>query len=333
MAQTPDYEREQGLTSAQAEKLLERWGKNELTPPKKENFFSKAFKVVKEPMFLLLIAAAVIYFVLGEPGDGAVMMVFVLAIITIEAVQEWKTDRTLAALKNLSAPHIRVIRDGREQTIDCSYLVPGDVMFICEGVKIPADGEIIRASDLKVDESSLTGEPEGVRKSAHSSDEEEGTYWRRDRCYAGTLVIQGTGFVRVTQTGTRTEYGRIGQHVAEAPDRPTPLEKQTARLVKYAAFMAAALFALVTLITFFNLANTDAPGRIVQSVLAGITLAMAMIPEEFPVVMAVFLSMGAWRLARKNSLVRHLPSVETLGARYLCCAWIRREPSPRTRWK
>jgi len=310
---------EQGLTSAQAKKLLEKYGPNELAPPKKENFLSKVFKVVREPMFMLLIAAAVIYFILGEPGDGAVMLVFVLAIITIETVQEWKTDRTLSALKSLSAPHIRVLRDGEEKTINSAELVPGDVMMISEGVKIPADGVIIKASDLKVDESTLTGEPEGVRKTP-GEPEGEG-YFKNNVCYAGTLAVQGTASVLVTKTGAQTEYGRIGTHVAEAPDRPTPLEKQTAGLVKYAAGIAAALFVLVCLITFFNLGSSllSFSERIIQSVLSGITLAMAMIPEEFPVVLAVFLSMGAWRLARKNSLVRKLPSVETLGAVSVLC--------------
>jgi len=316
--QTGTKKNEKGLTSAQAEALLKKWGKNELAPRKKESFFIKAFKVIKEPMFLLLIAAAVIYFILGEPGDGAVMLVFVSAIIAIEAVQEWKTDRTLAALKSLSAPHIRVLRDGCECTIDSAYLVPGDVMMISEGLKIPADGEVLKASDLKVDESSLTGEPESVFKTPDAMDGTD-AYFKKNMCYAGTLVVQGTAAILVTQTGARTEYGRIGMHVAEAPDRPTPLEKQTGLLVKYAAIVAAALFLLVCLITFLNLDEASLSERVIQSVLSGITLAMAMIPEEFPVVLAVFLSMGAWRLAKKHSLVRHLPSVETLGAVSVLC--------------
>lgn len=316
----PENGWERGLASEEANALLKRYGKNELSPEKKDSLFRKVFKVVREPMFLLLIAAAVIYFVLGEPGDGAVMLVFVAGIITIEAIQEYKTDRTLAALKSLSAPRVRVIRDGKEQAVDSALLVPGDVMLLCEGVKIPADGVILKASDLKIDESSLTGESESVRKTAaESGGETKDAYWKTNMCYAGTLAVQGTAAVRVTATGAQTEYGKIGLHVAEAPDRPTPLEKQTGRLVKYAALIAAALFVLVSLITFFNLNETMFSERVIQSILSGITLAMAMIPEEFPVVLAVFLSMGAWRLARQNSLVRHLPSVETLGAVSVLC--------------
>lgn len=308
---------ENGLSAEQVKKLQAEYGRNELTPQKKENFFHKIVQVLREPMFVLLIAAAVIYFFLGEPRDGAVMLIFVVAIISIETVQEWKTDKTLSALRSLSAPHIRVMRDGVEKNVNSADLVPGDLMLIAEGIKIPADGVILRANDLRVDESSLTGEPEGVWKSADATQSKE--YWRRDYVYAGTLVTQGSALVRVDKTGANTEYGRIGKHVAEAPDRPTPLEKQTAKLVKYAAIIAAGLFILVCIITFFNLQQAILQDRVIQSILSGITLAMAMIPEEFPVVLAVFLSMGSWRLAKKHSLVRKLPSVETLGAVSVLC--------------
>jgi len=309
-----------GLTSEKAKELQQIYGKNELTAAKRQNVFSKILHVFAEPMFVLLIAAAVIYFIFGQPRDGAVMLIFVLGMIGIEAVQEWKTDKTLNALKDLSAPHITVLRDGGETTILSADLVPGDVMLISEGVKIPADGAILRANDLCVDESTLTGESEGVWKTVSGSKEKstEG-HWRRDTCYAGTLVTQGSAYVRVEQIGARTEYGKIGKDVAEAPDRPTPLEKQTASLVKLSAGVAAVLFALVSGITYFNLADLLPKDRIVDSILSGITLAMAMIPEEFPVILTVFLSMGAWRLAKRKSLVRRLPAVETLGAVSVLC--------------
>ena len=145
-----------GLTSAEATKLQEQYGRNELTPQKKDSFFKKALHTICEPMFLLLIVAAIIYFLLGEPRDGAIMLIFVVGIISIDIIQEWKTDKTLSALRDLSAPHIRVIRNGQEQEIASADLVPGDLMLIQEGVKIPADGVIISCADLCVDESSLT---------------------------------------------------------------------------------------------------------------------------------------------------------------------------------
>ena len=309
----------QGLTAEQAEKLQKQFGKNELAPQKKQRFLMKALHIVSEPMFLLLIVAAVIYFILGEPRDGAVMLIFVVGIIGIDVMQEWKTDKTLNALKDLSAPHVKVIRDGKEQIIESCNLVPGDLMMIAEGVKIPADGQIVRANDLCVDESSLTGEAEGVWKITAGGAVTNSDYWRKDYCYAGTLVTQGSAAVCVEKIGASTEYGKIGAHVAAAPDTPTPLQKQTGSLVKMCSVIAAVFFALVGVITYFNLPDHTFTARLIESVLSGITLAMAMIPEEFPVILTVFLSMGAWRLAKKKSLVRKLPSVETLGAVSVLC--------------
>ena len=310
----------QGLTTLEAEQLQKKFGKNELVEEKKENFFHKILQVISEPMFLLLIVAATIYFILGEPKDGAIMLVFVVAIISIEVIQEWKTDRTLKALKDLSAPHITVLRDGTEKVINSVDLAPGDVMCIAEGVKVPADGVVLKASTLRVDESSLTGESEGVWKVPSENAEKNGAdYWRRDYCYAGTLVTQGTGVILVDKIGSATEYGKIGQEVVSAPVVMTPLQKQTGRLVKLCAGIAAVLFSLVGIVTYLNLSDHAIKDRIIESVLSGITLAMAMIPEEFPVILTVFLSMGAWRLAKKHSLVRKLSSVETLGSVSVLC--------------
>ena len=307
----------QGLTTSQAIELQEKYGKNELVPEKKENIFHKILHVISEPMFLLLIVAAMIYFILGEPRDGAIMLVFVVGIISIEVIQEWKTDKTLKALKDLSAPHIKVLRDGEEKVINSTDLVPGDMMYIAEGVKIPADGIVLRASTLCVDESSLTGESEGVWKEiTEKYINVNNDYWRRDYCYAGTLVTQGTGTILVDKIGPSTEYGKIGKDIATAPVSQTPLQNQTGRLVKLSGGIAAVLFVLVGTVTYFNIPDHIFKSRIIESILSGITLAMAMIPEEFPVILTVFLSMGAWRLAKKQSLVRRLPSVETLGCSF-----------------
>lgn len=308
-----------GLTSEQAKKLQEKYGKNELTQEKKQSFFKKALHVICEPMFLLLIFAALIYFILGEPRDGAIMLVFVFGVISIDVIQEWKTDKTLNALKDLSAPHVKVLRDGKETVIPSKDLVPGDLMLIAEGVKIPADGTVLKANDLCVDESSLTGEPEGVWKVTSDEEEPSLDYWRKDYCYAGTLVTQGSACILVDKIGASTEYGKIGKNVAAAPETPTPLQKQTRKLVKLCAVIAAVLFVLVGVITYFNIRDHAFGSRLIESILSGITLAMAMIPEEFPVILTVFLSMGAWRLAKKHSLVRKLPSVETLGAVSVLC--------------
>ena len=308
-----------GLSTEEAKRRQQQYGKNELTPQKKESFFKKVLHILCEPMFLLLLIAAVIYFILGEPRDGSIMLIFVIGIISIDVVQEWKTDKTLNALKDLSAPHITVLRDKREQQIASADLVPGDVMMIQEGIKIPADGTVIRCADLCVDESSLTGEAEGVWKTATENAAPEEDYWRKDYCYAGTLVTQGTAAVEVDKIGAETEYGKIGLGVAAAPQEETPLQKQTGKLVKTCAVIAGVLFVLVGVFTWFDIPDHSFTDRLIESILSGVTLAMAMIPEEFPVILTVFLSMGAWRLAKKNSLVRKLPSVETLGAVSVLC--------------
>ncbi|MGE5628446.1 MAG: cation-translocating P-type ATPase [Solirubrobacterales bacterium] len=310
----------QGLTSKEALELQNKYGKNELLSEIRESFFHKILKVISEPMFLLLIVASIIYFILGEPRDGCVMLVFVVGIIGIEVIQEWKTDKTLSALKDLSAPRITVLRDGERKVINSSELVPGDVIFISEGVKIPADGFVIRASTLRVDESSLTGEAEGVWKiSTEENKASTNDYWRKDYCYAGTLVTQGFGVVLVDKIGIETEYGKISKNVISAPPHPTPLQIQTGVLVKICAGIAAVLFLLVAFVTYLNISDHIFTERIIESILSGVTLAMAMIPEEFPVILTVFLSMGAFRLAKKKSLVRKLPSVETLGTVSVLC--------------
>jgi len=308
-----------GLTAAEAQALQEQYGKNELSAQKKESFAKKAFHIITEPMFLLLIIAATIYFILGEPADGLIMLLFVVGIISIEIIQEWKTDKTLNALKDLSAPRVNVLRDGEEIQIASADLVPGDIMMIYEGVKIPADGYIVRCNDLCVDESSLTGEAEGVWKVATDGTKKTSDYWRNDYCYAGTLVTQGTAVVKVDKIGAATEYGKIGANVAEAPTGKTHLQKQIGSIVKLCAGIAAILFILVAIVTWLNIPMFEFGERIITSILSGISLAMAMIPEEFPVILTVFMSMGAWRLAKKNSLVRKLPSVETLGAISVLC--------------
>ena len=308
-----------GLTTAEAQRRQQQYGKNELKPQKKESFFRKVLHILCEPMFLLLIIAAVIYFILGEPRDGAIMLIFVVGMISIDVIQEWKTDKTLKALKDLSSPHVTVIREGKEQNIASVDLVPGDLMLICEGVKIPADGAVLRCADLCVDESSLTGEAVGVWKVTSEAAEPTSDYWRKDCCYAGTLVTQGMATVEVEKIGAETEYGKIGMGIAAAPQEDTPLQKQTGRLVKTCSVIAGVLLLLVGVFTWLNLPDHSFRDRLVESILSGVTLAMAMIPEEFPVILTVFLSMGAWRLAKKHSLVRKLPSIETLGAVSVLC--------------
>ena len=306
-----------GLTSKEVKELQEKYGKNELSLEKHKPFIFKIFEILCEPMFILLIIASLIYFVLGEPRDGIIMLIFVIAIIMIDIIQEWKTDKTLKALKDLSEPKVKVLRDGKKVEILSSNLVPGDIMFICEGEKIPADGYVLKCNGLCIDESSLTGESVGVFKT--TEDDNNDSYFKTNYCYQGTLVQLGTGVIKVDKIGNNTEYGKIGKSIDSVKELQTPLQVQIDKLVMSCAVVAFILFVLVGIFTFFNLDELELKERIIESIISGITLAMAMIPEEFPVVLTVFLSMGAWRLAKKNSLIKKLPAVETLGAVSVLC--------------
>ncbi len=306
-----------GLTDNQARENQTKYGMNELSPEKKKNLFIRILCVFKEPMFLLLFCTAIIYFFLGEARDGVIMLCFVTFMTGISFIQEWRTDKTLEALKELASPRIRVIRDSRLISIESREITIDDLMILEEGEKIPADARIIEMFDFGVDESSLTGESDIVWKKVScvgSEDNEKSEdFWKKDVCYAGTTVIQGSAIAKVFSIGKETQYGKIGTDILGVPERPTPLEKQTRNLVKICALIGLGFFILVSLITFIHTES------IVDSILSGITLAMAMIPEEFPVVLTVFLAMGAWRLAKKNSLVRKMPSVETLGSVSVLC--------------
>ena len=302
-----------GLTEEQVRNLQEKHGKNELVLEKKNTFLKKVISIFLEPMFLLLFFTAMIYFLLGEPRDGIIMLVFVTFMSSINLFQEWKTDKTLEALKDLSSPRVTVIRNSSVEEIDSKELTVEDLVIIEEGEKITADGEVIEVLGFGVDESTLTGEVEVVWKKTDLDGEEKESHWLKNLCYAGTMATQGSALMRVTSIGLSTEYGKIGIDIASSPQQPTPLEKQTKYLIKVCAFIGIGMFVLVFLITLQHTNN------ITNSILSGITLAMAMIPEEFPVILTVFLAMGAWRLAKKNCLIRRMPSVETLGAVSVLC--------------
>ena len=308
-----------GLSQKKVKEQREKYGKNEIIINEKNSIILKILHILIEPMFLLLSVAAAIYFVLGDPKDGIVMLVFVFFIIFIDIFQELKTDKTLKALKDLSEPKISVIRDGKTIEISSVDLVIGDLMIIHEGVKIPADGIIVKCSSLLVNESLLTGEAIPNYKKVRINENEEVSYFKSDYCYAGTLVVQGTGIVLIDKIGLKTEYGKIGVNVTDTKKNISPLQNQINKLVKICAILAFILFILITIITYLNLSDHSFNDRIIESILSGITLAMAMIPEEFPVVLTVYLSMGAWRLAKQKSLVKKLPSIETLGAISVLC--------------
>lgn len=302
-----------GLNSEEVEKLQKKYGMNELVIQEKPNMLKKFLGVFKEPMFLLLLIAATVYFLLGAPKDGAIMLVFVGFVASITFIQEWKTEKTMNALKDLTSPKVNTLRNGKNILIKSTELVPGDVVFLSEGERIPADCIVLEPSNFSVDESILTGESEYVMKVSTTQSEKSTDYWKKDILYAGTLCVFGKCTAIVKFTGINTEYGKIGKAISEAKDEPTPLQKKVSILVKNIAIAGVILCISVMVASYFY--SFD----ILNSILSGISLAMAIIPEEFPVVLTVFLSMGAYRLAKNNTLMRKISAVETLGSATVLC--------------
>lgn len=304
-----------GLSEEEAAGRLADEGYNELPSSKPRTVFAIAFEVVKEPMFLLLVLVGGIYLVLGDVQEALMLLSFVFVIMGITFYQERRTERVLEALRDLSSPRAHVIRDGREMRIAGREVARGDIMMLAEGDRVPADAVMLSVNNLMVDESLLTGESISVHKTA-GTPETEITRPGGDQLpfvYSGTLVVQGKGVAQVLATGQHAELGKIGKALEALESEPTRLQKETGRLVRNLALAGVALCAAV--IVVYGLTR----GNWLQGVLAGLTLAMAMLPEEFPVVLTVFLALGAWRISQKRVLTRRVPAIETLGAATVFC--------------
>lgn len=305
-----------GLTNEEVKMSRQKNGSNELVKKKKESLIKKILNIFKEPMFLLLIIAASIYFVVGEFGDGIIMLVFVIAICFIEFIQEAKTDKALEELNKLSSLNIKVIRNKKEEIISSDEVVVGDIVLLKEGDKVPADGEVIYAQSLGINESSLTGESETVYKNTKIDND---NHFKLNMCYSGTDVTNGMGIIKIKSVGSNTELGTIGESLTSLKQEKTPLEKQINKLVFICTILSGMIFLLTVVITYLNHSELIFSKRIVEAILAGITIAMATIPEEIPVVLTVFLAMGAWELTKEKTLTRNMKSIETLGAVNVLC--------------
>ena len=305
-----------GLNDNEVIQSREKNGTNELSPKKKEPLIIKILEIFKEPMFLLLIIAASVYFIVGEYGDGIVMLVFVIGICFIEFIQETKTDKALEELNKLSSLNVRVIRNNKEEVISSDEIVVGDIVLLEEGDKVPADGEVLYAQSLGVNESSLTGESEVVYKTTKN---DENNHFKLNKCYSGTDITSGMGIIRITSVGNKTELGLIGESINSVKKEKTPLEIQINKLVFVCTIISGIIFILTLIITYINHPELALSKRIIESILAGITIAMATIPEEIPVVLTVFLAMGAWELTKEKTLTRNMKTIETLGAVNVLC--------------
>ncbi len=304
-----------GLSDQEAAARLRAEGANELPSAKRRGLLALAWEVIREPMLLLLVGAGAIYLVLGELKDSLVLLASIFVVLGISLYQQRKTERALDALRDLSSPRALVIRNGKEKRVSGREVVRGDIVVLQEGDRVAADARVLSTVSLSVDESLLTGESVPVRKSARTArraetppDNEESS-----SVFSGTMVVQGHGVAEVTATGTRTELGKIGKALVGLRPEQSKLKREVSRVVKIMAILGLSVCVLVAVV--YGLTRSDW----LNGLLVGITMAMSLLPEEFPVVLTVFLALGAWRISRKNVLTRAPTAIESLGAATVLC--------------
>lgn len=299
----------QGLTAAQAESAIGKHGYNERPRSKKKTWPHRLWGIVSEPMFALIFFTAVVYFFIGEKTDAVILLCSIIPILFFEYLQEQRTDTAISALDKLMISHCRVYRDGKLTEVEARYLVPGDLVYLTAGDKVPADGVLLNSPGLQADESMLTGESVSVVKAEISNRDQAA---EEHRLYQGTLITSGEGYLLVDKTGIATAYGHLGSLLLNIESKQTPLQQKIHRLVRGVAIGAAvAAFLVAGVLTIFHGWE--------EGILGGLTIAMSLIPEEFPVVFSVFLIVGVWRMSRQNALVREMEMVETLGSATVIC--------------
>jgi Ca2+-transporting ATPase len=315
MTRKPDLHGIIGLTSQEAARILGEEGPNELPSAKERGNLAIALDVMREPMFLLLVACGAIYLMVGDMQEALMLLAFVFFVMGITLYQERKTERALETLRDLSSPRALVIRDGTQQRIAGREVVRGDIIVLAEGDRVPADALVLDCTSLSTDESLLTGESVAVRK-VHGDPSSPAVQPGGDDIpfvFSGTLVVRGQGIARVIATGEQSAIGRIGKALQTVTGEQTLLQLETGRLVRILATAVLGLCALLILV--YGLTR----GAWLDGVLAGLTLAMAVMPNELPVVLTIFLALGAWRLSRTQVLARSAPVVETLGSATVLC--------------
>ncbi len=310
-------DRPEGLTSAQARARLAADGFNELPSPDRRDLLRILWEVVRQPMFALLLVGGIVYLLLGDRTEAVLLLLFATLSVGITIVQESRSERVLETLRNLASPRALVIRDGARTIIPGREVVRDDLVVVTEGDRVAADAALLASHDLLLDESLLTGESVPVRKlsmtsvpmSAAPSPGGEDTPY----IFAGTLVVRGTGQARVTATGLRSEMGKIGRALQSIEMEQPHLQKQMQWLVRDFALFGAVAGGLVVLL--FGLLR----GSWLEAMLGGIAIGMSLLPEEFPLVTAVFMAMGAWRISRAKVLTRRASAIETLGSTTVLC--------------
>ncbi len=317
-----DSDSSRGLRSEQVQERLASVGENKLKEKKKKTNVQRFLAQFKDVMILILLGAALISFIIacveGEPKEFFEPLL-ILLIVVLNAImgvmQESKAEKALEALKNLSAPHARVIRDGKESVIDASQLVPGDIIRLEAGDFIPADGRLLRSVSLKCEESALTGESVPSEKDAEAAVEEKAPLGdRSNMVFSGCSVTYGTALAVVTATGMDTEMGKIANLLDNESDSQTPLQQKLAQLGKYLGILALAACAIIFVV---GLAN-GIPA--LEIFMTAVSLAVSAIPEGLPAIVTIVLSIGVQRMVKKNALIRRLPAVETLGSASVICS-------------
>ena len=309
-----------GLSSAVAKARLKQDGMNQLPMSGERTLLGIIRDVVREPMFLLLVTAGMIYLLLGDVSDALMLLGFVCVVIAITIYQENKTERVLEALRDLTSPRALVVRDGIEQRIAGCEVVRGDLLILSEGDRVPADAVLVASHHFAADESLLTGESVPVSKNALSNLDHQTVLTPPPPggdglpfVYSGSLVVQGRGQALVIATGLSSEIGKIGKSLQGMDNEKTPLQNEIQRLVRNLAIFGTLLSLLLLLV--YGLTR----GNWLHGLLSGITLAMSILPEEYPVVMTVFMAMGAWRISRHRVLTRRVNMVEVLGSASVMC--------------
>jgi len=303
-----------GLSESEAAARLKAEGPNTLPQADRRTFIRIILEILREPMFALLLGAAVIYLVLGDLKEAVVLGIFACTSVLIAVVQESRTERVLESLRDLTSPRALVIRDGIEKRIAGAEVVRGDLVILAEGDRVPADATVLATHDLHCDESLLTGEAVPVRKIVSP-----GAPLARPGgddlpyMYSGSMVVRGHGRAEVTATGAHSEIGKIGLAITRIDTEPPRLRVQTRRLVRNFAAVSVSLSALA--VVLYGLWR----GGWLDALLSGIALGMSMLPEEFPLVLTVFMVMGAWRISRARVLTRRVAAIETLGAATVLC--------------
>ncbi len=305
-----------GLTEADAQARLSREGFNELPQPDRRTPLRIVVEVMREPMLALLVGGGLVYLALGDLEEALILLVFASMSVVITVVQETRTERVLEALRDLTSPRALVIRDGARRRIAGRDVVRGDVVVLSEGDRVPADAVVLRSQDLQTDESLLTGESVPVRKTAATDAVAMPPRPGGDDLpyvFSGSLVVRGWALSEVAATGVRSEIGRIGLSLRSLETEPPRLLAQTRRFVGVFAIVGGAVSALAVLL------YGTLRGGWLDALLAGIALGMSMLPEEFPMVLTVFMAMGAWRISRARVLTRRAAAIETLGSATVLC--------------